>query len=1038
MSISAIILGAGAETHAGAAARPEPRSMLKDLKGRRVLDWILSGLVKAKINKITFVGGYRIDDVGDSFPELSYIYNPDWQNSGVLASLYHARSEITQETVVVYGDIVFRDDVVVKLLAKAQEGITIAVDSTSDHLRSSSVGIRKNMVCQSEGRVIDIGFLDAASGRNAEFIGLMHIAPQTAVWVRSFLERQYIDWDTVPFEQASEIGKAYLTDLIRYALRQGISVRTVDVSNRWAEMDQVDSLARFVLGTKSETLERLASILKSGRFCEQRVFTVGDWIVRKDQIIEELSSFFSPKKVVIRSSALAEDGWHQSMAGAFESVLNIDSVDSSQIEDAVTRVVASYRKADSSAGLGNQILVQEMVRDVFMHGVVFTRDLQNDAPYYVINFDDETDRTDTVTSGETNDIRTVVVSRLHRDKVQDPRLVKLLDVVQEIEAVTGCAGLDIEFAINADSEVFVLQARRLTLSGTMSVDDDHQVAAYIDEATRRFAYHCKSQPFVFGLDTIWGDMTDWNPAEMISPHPKPLAISLYGRLITDSSWRVARGRIGYHNPDGVRLMRSIGGHPYIDVRASFNNLIPCGLPASLAEKVINIYLERLKRNPEFHDKVEFEVCVTCFDFDHARHHAEFVRDGLTDEEVAVLMEHLRVISDRIISSQIEPIDDVLKQFETLNARRTEFVASCDETDRIFVTVDRLLHDCVQFGVIPFSILARYGFIATSLLRSLVRRSIISDAEYNTFLGSVESVATELVRDVDLVASGELELPEFLKQYGHLRPGTYDITSLSYAEAPEAYFAEMRLEKRDIKNQTTSDASILDKHRVAIEKELSAAGFSIDASTLLEFCRKAIAAREFGKFEFTKSVSAIFDLLVRYGEATGLSRDDISHLDIHEMLAIGLDHPSVKPPEWLKERANVSRQERRFFGRLRMPHLIAKPDDLYVIELSVGRPNFVTNDKVGGTVIVVEPDTAPGNLAGKIALIESADPGYDWIFAHKIAGLITRYGGAASHMTIRASEFGLPAAIGCGEMLYEKIKRASFVELDCSGKHVRVH
>jgi phosphohistidine swiveling domain-containing protein len=292
--------------------------------------------------------------------------------------------------------------------------------------------------------------------------------------------------------------------------------------------------------------------------------------------------------------------------------------------------------------------------------------------------------------------------------------------------------------------------------------------------------------------------------------------------------------------------------------------------------------------------------------------------------------------------------------------------------------------------------------------------------------------------MDLVACGELELNEFLKLYGHLRPGTYDITSLSYAEAPQAYFSEMRLEKRDIKNQTRSDASLLDKHRLAIEKELSAAGFSIDASALLEFCRKGIAAREFGKFEFTKSVSAIFDLLVRYGEAAGLSRDDISHLDIQEMLALGLDHPSVRLPEWLTARANAFRQERRFFGRLRMPHLIMEPEDLCVIELSVGRPNFVTNEKVSGNIVVVEPDTAPSDLTGKIALIESADPGYDWIFGHQIAGLITRYGGAASHMTIRASEFGLPAAIGCGEVLYEKIKRASFVELDCSGKHVRVH
>ena len=31
--------------------------------------------------------------------------------------------------------------------------------------------------------------------------------------------------------------------------------------------------------------------------------------------------------------------------------------------------------------------------------------------------------------------------------------------------------------------------------------------------------------------------------------------------------------------------------------------------------------------------------------------------------------------------------------------------------------------------------------------------------------------------------------------------------------------------------------------------------------------------------------------------------------------------------------------------------------------------------------------------GKIVLIPQADPGYDWLFGHKIAGLITKYGAA---------------------------------------------
>ena len=69
------------------------------------------------------------------------------------------------------------------------------------------------------------------------------------------------------------------------------------------------------------------------------------------------------------------------------------------------------------------------------------------------------------------------------------------------------------------------------------------------------------------------------------------------------------------------------------------------------------------------------------------------------------------------------------------------------------------------------------------------------------------------------------------------------------------------------------------------------------------------------------------------------------------------------------------------------------------------------------------------------LIKNADPGYDWIFSHPINGLITLYGGVASHMAIRCAEFNMPAAIGCGNLLYNKIKSSKKIILDCKNKKI---
>ena len=71
------------------------------------------------------------------------------------------------------------------------------------------------------------------------------------------------------------------------------------------------------------------------------------------------------------------------------------------------------------------------------------------------------------------------------------------------------------------------------------------------------------------------------------------------------------------------------------------------------------------------------------------------------------------------------------------------------------------------------------------------------------------------------------------------------------------------------------------------------------------------------------------------------------------------------------------------------------------------------------------------------MLESADPGHDWILPNGIAGLVTMHGGPNSHMAIRASEFGIPAAIGCGEPLFRALHGARVIDLDAANKRVAI-
>ena len=117
--------------------------------------------------------------------------------------------------------------------------------------------------------------------------------------------------------------------------------------------------------------------------------------------------------------------------------------------------------------------------------------------------------------------------------------------------------------------------------------------------------------------------------------------------------------------------------------------------------------------------------------------------------------------------------------------------------------------------------------------------------------------------------------------------------------------------------------------------------------------------------------------------------------------------------------------------IRLPQVFFDEEGVYVVPFQVSHPNFITNKMITASSVFLSADSEDQRLHGKIVIIENADPGFDWIFSQKIGGLITKYGGANSHMAIRCAEFGIPAAIGCGEQRFEMILKSSQVLLDCA-------
>lgn len=712
-----------------------------------------------------------------------------------------------------------------------------------------------------------------------------------------------------------------------------------------------------------------------------------------------------------------------SNAGAFRSILNIDSSDELAICSAIESVILSYAEKDAQ-NPNNTILVQAQTLNVISSGVVLTRDY-NGSPYYVVNFSEGSD-TSTVTSGNRRSRSIKLLKSKNRSSKHS--FDTLIEAVREIEdLVPSGIPLEIEYAITGNEQIITFQVRPLAAAARASAEDE-VILSRINELRNDFRKLIERQLHLAGDTTYFGDMPDWNPAEIIGSSPRLLAASLYDEIITGSVWHRARSSQGYTNVDPGKLVVQFGNKPYVDMRNSFNSFVPADISQELREKLLMYYLGKVRKHPQLQDKVEFEILHTCYDLSFDKRAEELLEHGFSSVEVDELRQALINLTNALLNPEALSAD--LKQNEELEQYRKEIPSLPDDApiSEIVNLALEILEQCKEKGTLQFSRLARLAFIAKILLKSLLREGIIDEHVYHSFLGSIRTVTSEFTSDIRLLHHGKLELSEFLKRYGHLRPGTYDIRVPRY-DMTDSYFSSSGLTIEEASTEKDSFKLSPDME-VRITKVLRAHGLNIDANQLFDISKFAIEAREYSKFIFSKALSDAMELIATAGGKIGLTREDISHLDIASIkAACGKDNGAIKN-DWSKA-ITANSKKYALDGYITLPPVIFSEQDFETISPYDSRPNYITNKKAQGEVIILDNDHA--DVTGKVVILEAADPGYDWIFAKNPAALITKYGGPASHMSVRCAELGLPAMIGVGDHVYESLLHAEYLTLDCENQ-----
>lgn len=961
---------------------------------------ILKNVFSNYSKNITLISGYKHKILQKKI-DAKILFNKNWKKTKSAYSLFLDDFEKSSEMIIVYSDIVFNSKILKKLIESKKQ---ISLISSSKNIKfkrgKEYINIQKNFIR-------DIGSKLNKKNVNSEFIGLIKLRKKAINELIKYKSKN-LDYSNLQ-----------ISDLVNMLIQKGLSYKNIDIKEDWIELnDNLNNVRKHIINSKANTLKFAKKYLKKSFIYPQISFTYEEWLKNKKKLLKRIKNFSN--EIIIRSSSSEEDNFNNSSAGKFLSINNV--LTKTKLETKINRVFKSYGNTNKS----NQILIQPSAKEIKCNGVVFTSNLDSSFPAYKINLEFKPDDTSSITSGFSENDKVFSINKINMDikKIKNSIIRKILFACKEIEELFLYESLDIEFAINNQNKVIIFQIRPIVLKKRNIFTKKEYQKNNLKEFDR-FNKNLKKLKFKNYLPILLGYMPDWNPAEIIGFKPKNLSLSLYEELITNKIWAKQRDEFGYKLVRNSKLLYNLFGTPFVNVNKTFNSFLPKNINSKLEKKLLLYFSKFLIKNDRFHDKIEFEVVPTYYSLSFNDWKKKLREADFSISEIYQLENGLKKINEnvnKVFNDSKLKIKELNENFELINRKKISNNSK----------IQQLIKECKLNGTLPFSHFARIAFISVSILKDGLKRGYISQLAFNEFFNNLNTVNKTMLSDIRLYKKKKLSQKKFIEKYSHLRPGTYDIISNNYANQNGKILLDIL--KNDGKNKKLSTKNWNREKLNFLKKIKSQNILNFKTNKEIEtFLKISIEYRELSKFYFTKFVNKILELIKKISKKYNLSLDEIAHLNLKDIFSINKNNldkiKSIIIKNKYKYEINKSYE---------LPHIIKKVEDTMQFEHLKSLPNFIGNFSISKQVVLVKKNFLKEKiLKDKIILIESADPGYDWIFSKKIAGLITMFGGANSHMAIRASELNLPAAIGVGKIKFLDLMKSKYINLDPNKKKIEV-
>ncbi len=712
--------------------------------------------------------------------------------------------------------------------------------------------------------------------------------------------------------------------------------------------------------------------------------------------------------VAVRSSATAEDLAGASMAGQYETVLNVHGIDAvcaavlrcwRSIDTPRVRAYLTEQRIDI-AQVAMAVAVQRLVPSAAA-GVLFTVNPRSgdDGEMLIESswglgeavvgalVQPDTLVVDRVTGAVRHaviaDKRTEIVPGTHGESAvpEERRHIPSLDAAQidelrqlglRVEALYG-APQDLEWAI-AGGRLFLLQSRAIT------------TLAAVPERLARSERSALAAELAAGR----GPWVRHNICETL-PHPTPLTWSVIDRFMSGAGGFGTLYRAAGFDPAPDGVLRLIAGRPYQDLARSAG-LFWAGYPFAYD-------LDRLRNDPGAAQDPPSIPNGTPSELADANRRLVTIGTGIT-----TLADDL----DRQLETTIIP---AFRAWVTEESARD--LAALDNEQLLALWRDsdaRVMGDFAAQSLLPSVVCAD----AMARLRSQLE-PWCWDEEPSAVAErlAASTTADSTVRSTTglrALARGELTRSAWLAEYGHRAPSEFDLATPRWTERPDdlaAIAAPLR---------EAPDPLQLHRERVArAAAETETITARMDATSAaallatLAVLQRYLRFREDGKHELMRGYAVLRRLALEAGRRLGISAD-VFHLDESELtsaLRSGFAPLPLIAQRRLRRQAESGLYPAAFIAASDLPELgrppvLAGGDCMAAFAIASGSGR-------GPARIVQQPDTAGELGKGYVLVCPSTDPSWTPLFVNA-AALVLERGGALSHGAVVARELGIPAVV----------------------------